>query len=256
MKPRKNEWSFPVKKALVESRPFVTSVGTPPSDGLTFAQTVAPPLDVSTCPDVEPFVEIEAADRLVVPLKLPLKVPLKVTPVSVLVRTAVGNCASGTVPVRLPAGTEVNDALGTEPFNCDAARFVNPPPLPAKEELVTKALVIVVPEARLEASVAVAAVAAAVAFAAVVALVAVAALPLMLIAAVPALRFAGFNAVNPLPTPLKVPLKVTPLSVLVTTVDGSCAGGTVPVKLAAGTDVNDALGTGPFNCDALMGPVN
>ena len=260
IKPRKNPRSRPTRTALVESVLFVTSVGAPPSQGLALAHFVTPPLEVSTCPAVEPFVEIEAAVTFVTPLKLPINVPLKVTPVSVLVRTADGSCASGTVPVRLPAGTEVNEALGTGPFNCDPFRSVNPLPLPAKVEFVIKALVMLAPGARLEASVAVAAVAAVVALVAVaavvaltavVAVVAVAALPLMLMAAVPAPRFTGFNAVNPAPLPVKEPLKVTPVSVLVTTASGSCASGIEPVRLPAGTEVNDALGTGPYNCDAL-----
>ena len=213
-KPRKKPRSRPTKTALVESMLFVISVGLPPIQGFAFAHTVAPPLDVSTCPAVEPFVEIADADTLVEPLKLPLNVPLKapfkVTPVSVLVTTTDGNCASGTMPVRLAAGTEVNEVLGTAPCNCDAFKLVNPPPLPAKMEFVTKAFKMVAPETRLEASVAVAAVTAVEALVAVVAdvalpaVVAVAALPVILMAAVPALRLAGFSAVNPLPLPAKV----------------------------------------------------
>ena len=237
-KPRKKPRSRPAKTALVESVLFVTSVGLPPIQGLAFAQVVPPPLEVNTWPAVEPFVEIEAAVRLVNPVKLPLKVPLKVTPVSVLVRTADGSCASGTVPVRLPAGTEVNEALGTEPCNWEALRLVNPLPLPAKMEFVIKAFEMLAPETRLEASVAVAAVIAVVALVAevaVVALVAVAALPLMLIAAVPALRLAGFNAVNPLPLPLNVPLRVTPVSVLVRIADDNWVIGMVPETCDAGS---------------------
>jgi hypothetical protein len=65
---------------------------------------------------------------------------------------------------RLPAGTEVSDALGTAPVNCKAFRFTNPPPLP-----------------------------------------------------------------------LNVPLKVAPVSVLVTIVDGNCAIGMAPVNWDAGS---------------------
>ena len=73
------------------------------------------------------------------------------------------------------------------------------------------------------------------ALAALLAVVAVAALPLMLMAAVPGLRFAGFNAVIPLPLPLNVPLKVTPVSVLVRMADDNCVIGMLPVNCDAGS---------------------
>src|ERR1043165_3185755 len=40
--------------------------------------------------------------------------------------------ASSIVPVKLSAGTEVNDAVGTEPTRLDALRLVSPAPLPVK----------------------------------------------------------------------------------------------------------------------------
>ena len=51
----------------------------------------------------------------------------------------------------------------------------------------------------------------------------------------PALNFAGFNPVKLLPFPLKVPLKLTPVSVLVTTSDGNCATGSVPFSCDVGS---------------------
>ena len=72
---------------------------------------------------------------------------------------------------------------------------------------------------------------------------AVAALPLMLMAAVPALKFAGFKPVSPPPLPKKDPPKlpnrlpdsVTPVALFVINTAGSCASGTTPLTWLTGS---------------------
>src|ERR1039458_9058707 len=221
-----------------------------------FADTTVAPCVPVTSPDSGPekFVAAEAVAALPLMLMpavpalkfagfkfvrlnpLPVNVPLKATPVSLFVNTSTGSCASERVPLE----------------RLLALRLVKPAPLPVKVPVsalpwlvasTTPANVFVPVKTFVPVSLGMFAdttVAPCVPVTSpdsapekLVAAEAVAALPLMLMPAVPTLKFAGFKFVRLNPLPVKVPLKATPVSLFVNTSTGSCASGRVPAKLVA-----------------------